>query len=109
MTFNWAKINSSNIVENICVFEEGVTPSNENLPSGWYWVCDNDGVLNQPSIGGSYNSSSNGFIDKKLFNSWTLNTSTCRWEAPVAKPSDGKDYNWNEESQGWELDSDYNE
>ena len=44
------------------------------------------------------------------FKSWTLNETTCQWEPPVVKPtlteeelSQGKRYNWNEETQQWEL------
>jgi hypothetical protein len=28
---------------------------------------------------------------------------TCQWEAPVAKPDDDQDYNWNETIKNWEL------
>ena len=33
--------------------------------------------------------------------SWTLNETTCQWEAPVAYPTDGKTYSWDEENQEW--------
>ena len=27
----------------------------------------------------------------------------CRWDSPVDYPDDGKIYDWNEETQQWEL------
>ena len=37
-----------------------------------------------------------------LCNSFTLNETTCQWENPVAYPSDGKVYRWNEIKGEWE-------
>ena len=49
----------------------------------------------------TYDEDRDAFISKTPFNSWVLNEETCRWEAPVAYPNDGTDYNWNEENQQW--------
>lgn len=38
-----------------------------------------------------------------VFNSWSLNTETWRWEPPVAYPTDGELYIWNETTQQWTL------
>ena len=35
--------------------------------------------------------------------SWVLNDDTCLWEAPVAKPDDGKEYTWNEDTTSWDA------
>ena len=43
------------------------------------------------------------FIGPQPFNSWLLNDTTCLWEAPVAKPTDGKRYIWNEKTKSWDL------
>jgi hypothetical protein len=43
------------------------------------------------------------FIAPKPFNSWVLKEETCRWEAPVAYPTDGKEYTWNENNQTWDI------
>ena len=40
---------------------------------------------------------------KKPYNSWILNEQTCNWESPVAYPTDGKRYNWNESLVNWEI------
>tara|TARA_R100000700_G_C3064575_1_gene77735 strand:- start:37 stop:408 length:372 start_codon:yes stop_codon:yes gene_type:complete len=58
---------------------------------------------NFASIGFKYDQGRDAFIEPKPFNSWNLNETTCRWEAPVAKPDDGQYYRWNEENQQWEL------
>jgi len=58
---------------------------------------------NYAGIGFKYDSTRDAFIPPKPFNSWTLNETTCQWEAPVAYPTDEKDYSWNEETKQWEL------
>tara|TARA_R100001086_G_C11639870_1_gene204239 strand:- start:65 stop:457 length:393 start_codon:yes stop_codon:yes gene_type:complete len=56
---------------------------------------------NYAGIGYTYNENKDAFIPPKPYSSWTLNDDTCRWEAPVAYPDDGKDYRWNEETTNW--------
>jgi len=50
-----------------------------------------------------YDQARDAFIPPKPYNSWTLNETTCRWEAPVIKPDDGQNYRWNEQDQQWEV------
>ena len=52
--------------------------------------------------GMTYDDERDAFIPKQNFPSWTLNESTCDWEAPIAKPDDGKFYTWNDGTQGWD-------
>ena len=56
---------------------------------------------NYGGIGCTYDQTKDAFIPPKPFDSWTLNETTCIWEAPVAYPSDGKDYEWDESSTSW--------
>jgi len=58
---------------------------------------------NFAGIGYTYDETRNAFISPKPYNSWILNESTCRWEAPVAYPTDGQRYTWNEETLNWIL------
>jgi len=65
---------------------------------------------NHAGIGGRYDSDRDAFIPKKPYASWTLNETTCLWEAPVAKPelteeqiNNNNYYIWNEETQQWDL------
>ena len=58
---------------------------------------------NHAGIGFKYDQYKDAFIPPKPHNSWTLNETTCLWEAPVVYPSDGQNYKWNETIQNWEL------
>jgi hypothetical protein len=58
---------------------------------------------NYAGIGYTYDSQRDAFIPEKPYNSWILNENTCNWDAPVAYPTDGNMYDWNEENQNWEL------
>ena len=56
---------------------------------------------NFASIGFTYDSSRDAFIEPKPYNSWTLDETTCLWVPPVAYPSDGKSYEWDEDNRQW--------
>ena len=43
------------------------------------------------------------FYPPQPYPSWTLNTSTFLWDAPVPYPTDGKDYIWDEATKSWVL------
>jgi len=58
---------------------------------------------NYAGIGYTYDETRDAFIPPKPYPSWTLNETTCNWEAPVAYPNDGKVYIWNEEITNWEI------
>ena len=62
---------------------------------------------NYAGIGYHYDKDRDAFIPPKPFNSWVLNETTCRWDAPVAMPSDAgqgdppKMYTWDENTVNW--------
>lgn len=56
---------------------------------------------NYAGIGYSYDPDKDAFIPPKPFPSWVLVEETCRWDAPIAYPSDGKMYNWDETTINW--------
>ena len=57
---------------------------------------------NYASVGGSYDSTRDAFIDEKPFNSWVLDEATCIWEAPIERPVDNeRPIHWDEETQSW--------
>ena len=56
---------------------------------------------NYAGIGYTYDSGRDAFIPPQQFASWTLNETSCIWEAPTPKPTDGKIYSWNEEQLAW--------
>jgi hypothetical protein len=56
---------------------------------------------NYAGVGYTYDTGRNAFIAPKPYSSWTLNETTCQWEASVAYPTDGKQYGWFEPNQQW--------
>lgn len=58
---------------------------------------------NYAGIGYTYDQTRDAFIASKPFSSWVLNETTCCWEAPIAYPTDGEMYQWNETDQQWDL------
>ncbi len=63
---------------------------------------------NFATVGGTYDADKDAFIDPQpewngiVWDSWILNTSTCRWEAPYPYPTDDKPYRWDESNIKWE-------
>ena len=59
---------------------------------------------NFAGIGYKYDQTRDAFIPPKPnYPSWTLNETTCLWESPVAYPTDGQNYEWNETNKSWDL------
>ena len=64
---------------------------------------------NYASIGMTFDSTRDAFYAPQPFNSWTLNETTCLWEAPIPHPDDGNEYVWDENTYqedntlGWLL------
>lgn len=56
---------------------------------------------NYAGIGYTYDAERDAFIPPQPFPSWALNEDTCLWDAPVAKPDDGKRYRWDEDTCSW--------
>ena len=55
---------------------------------------------NYAGIGFSYNADIDAFVPPKPFPSWLLNADA-QWESPVAIPTDGKMYSWDEATLTW--------
>jgi hypothetical protein len=55
------------------------------------------------AIGFTYDAQRDAFIPPQPFASWALNEETCQWGAPLAMPTDGQRYTWNESSTSWEV------
>jgi len=56
---------------------------------------------NYAGFGYTYDLSRDAFIPPKPFASWSLNETTCLWNAPTPYPTDDKRYFWNEEQLAW--------
>jgi hypothetical protein len=121
---HFAKIGIGNIVEKIEVISNDIATTEQagveflqklykirdtwkqtsfNTRGGEHLLGGTPFRKNYAAIGYKYDQTRDAFIPPKPFNSWTLNETTCRWEAPVAKPDDDNRYNWNETNQAWDL------
>lgn len=58
---------------------------------------------NFAGVGYTYDKDKDAFIPPKPFDSWTLNEDTCLWQSPIPQPNDDNTYDWNEETQQWDL------
>lgn len=56
---------------------------------------------NYAGVDFTYDPARDAFIPPQPFQSWKLNEETCQWDAPVAYPSDGKMYYWDELTTSW--------
>ena len=56
---------------------------------------------NYAGIGFTYDNARDAFIPPKPYPSWTLNETSCLWESPVAYPTDGNMYRWDEATTAW--------
>jgi len=110
---HFCKIDENNIVKQVIVVSNDIATTEEkgieflkNLYGqtfNWVQTSYNANIRkNYAGIGYTYDESRDAFIQPKPFPSWTLNEDTCRWEAPIAYPNDGKIYEWNEETTSWE-------
>jgi hypothetical protein len=58
---------------------------------------------NYAGIGYVYDEVRDAFYAPQPYPSWLLDEQTCTWQPPVAYPSDGNRYNWDEPSVSWVL------
>jgi hypothetical protein len=78
----------------------------DDLGLGGIWIQTSYNARirkNYAGIGMSYDADRDAFIAPKPYASWILDEDTCQWEAPVAYPTDGVMYIWNEELTIWEA------
>ncbi len=70
---------------------------------GWYKQASYNGNFrkNFPGEGATYDTFRDAFIGIQPYNSWILNETTCKWEAPVVYPDDSKIYYWDESTTSW--------
>ena len=102
---HFAKIDSNNIVTEVIVAEQDFINSGV-VGDSFLWIqtsYNGNFRKNYAGIGFTYDKERDAFIPPQPFPSWTLNEDTCLWECPVAHPNDGNIYNWNEETQAWDL------
>ena len=107
---HFAKLNKTNTATQVIVAEQDFI---DNHTTG-VWVQTsyntNGGIHSQggeplrknyAGIGYTYDAGRDAFIPPKPYLSWVLDENTCQYKAPVAYPSDGKDYTWDEDITNW--------
>jgi len=109
---HFAKVNNG-IVEQVIVAEpEFFETFVDTSPGQWIQtsyntrggVHTNGGTplrKNFAGIGFTYDAGRDAFIPPKPFSSWLLNDDTCLWDAPVAMPTEGGPYKWDESTLSW--------
>ena len=115
---HFAEIDSSNVVLRVVVIgnadtsdANGVEKEHigaafcEKLFGGTWKQTSYNGNMRKryAGIGYTYNAELDAFVPPKPFASWTLNSETADWQAPVAMPVvEGKRYSWNETTGAWD-------
>ena len=58
---------------------------------------------NYAGIGYIYDRTHDVFYPPQPYPSWKISAPTWTWQAPIAMPTDGKQYTWDEATTAWEL------
>ena len=118
---HYARINDNNIVEEVIVAKKEFIDSGlKGDPTKWIKTSYNthggehydrnnralpDGLpglrKNYAGLGYTYDKDRDAFIAPKPYPSWILDEDTCAWNSPVSYPTDGKLYDWDEDSTSW--------
>jgi hypothetical protein len=106
---HFAKVENG-IVTQVIVAEQDVIDSGM-FGTGWVQTSYNTHAGQHPEgrplrknyagIGYTYDSGRDAFIAPKPYASWTLNETTCLWDAPTPRPIDDKFYTWDEPTTSW--------
>ena len=107
---HYAFLNADNVVTEVITGIDETELIEGLLPETWYGnfreqVCKrtsyhNNIRYNYAGIGYTYDTARDAFISPQPYASWVLVEATCRWEAPVAMPSEGL-WAWDEATVSW--------
>ena len=119
---HFAELDSNNVVKQVIVVSNADTSTAQGeekesigiafcerlLGGTWVKTSYNGNIRkNYAGIGFTYDKDRDAFISPKPYASWVLDENTCRWNAPVALPSDAgqgeppKLYTWDENTVNW--------
>ena len=114
---HFAKIDENNVVTQVVVVDNkdtadasgvekehiGAAHLEKILGGTWKQTSYNGNFRkNYAGIGYTYHADIDAFVPPQPYPSWTLNADA-NWQAPVAMPTDGQMYSWNESAQAWEV------
>lgn len=115
---HFAQIDENNVVTQVIVVnnaelldENGIESEQKGIDFcknllGGNWIQTSYNAKfrkNFAGIGYVFDIDRDAFISPKPFSSWSLNESTCKWQAPTPCPTNLDEYFWNEDSQSWDL------
>ena len=103
---HFAKIDNDNIVTQVIVAEQDFINTGA-VGDNVLWVqtsYNSNFRKNFAGMGFTFDERRDAFIPPQPFSSWTLDETTCQWEAPVVYPDDGKEYYWDEATTNWKED-----
>lgn len=108
---HFAKVENGVVTQVIVIDQETLNTGLWGDPASWVQTSYNTRGGEHPEgrplrknfagIGYSYDAQRDAFTPPKPFNSWLLDEETCLWNAPTPMPTDGKMYEWNEETTSW--------
>ena len=101
---HFVKLDGNNVVQEVIVAEQDFIVHNPKLLGDsflWIQTSYNSNFRKQyAGVGYTYDKANDVFIAPKPFPSWTLD-GNYDWQPPIAEPSDGKRYYWNEATTNW--------
>jgi hypothetical protein len=110
---HFAKVENGTVTQVIVAEQDFINSGAVGNPADWVQTSYNTHAGQHPEgrplrknyagIGYSYDAGRDAFIPPKPHNSWVLDEDTCLWNAPVAYPTDGNRYEWNESTTSWDL------
>jgi hypothetical protein len=114
---HFAELDSNNVVLRVIVVDNKDTSDANGVEKEHIGAafCERlfGGTWKQTSYNGSirkryagtgltYRADIDAFVPPKPFPSWTLDVDA-NWQPPVAMPTDGERYSWNESTQTWDA------
>jgi len=115
---HFAKLDENNIVTEVLVVNNEVLFKSDGTESEYKGKVFLNGLFGNATwvqtsytgsirkqyagIGYTYDETNDVFIVPQPFASWTLDENF-DWQPPTPYPTDGQAYNWNEETQTWDL------
>lgn len=106
---HFAKVENGLVTQVIVAEEDFISTGALGDPAAWIQTSYNTHANQHPEgrplhknyAGIGYTWDGTGFAAPQPFPSWNMNSESYIWEAPIAMPTDGKQYSWNEETQEW--------
>jgi len=104
---HFVKIENNVVVKVLIAEQSYIDSGNVGDPSLWKLTDESNFPdyrrEGNQGVGFSYDPIADRFIAPQPYSSWTYNSLTNQWNAPIPYPTDGQWYKWDEESESWQL------